>query len=94
VKSFRFTQLHLLPGTREPSHNSSRASDGISLWFGLGLLLLGDRSYLIEIASEDSSVWDVLGRFRKLQQDDPSADNEKSHNHGDNGSWGPFKSSK
>jgi hypothetical protein len=91
VQSSGLIDFHLSSGGRESSDNSRCATDGISLWFGLWLFLLGYGSYLVKVTSEDGGVWDVLGGFRKLKEDDPSADNEEAHDNGNDGSHGSFK---
>ena len=91
MQSSGLIDFHLPSGGRESSDNSRRAPDSISLWFGLRLFLLGYGSYLVKVTSEDGGVWDVLGGFRKLEEDDPSADNEEAHDNGNDGSHGSFK---
>jgi hypothetical protein len=46
---------------------------------------------LIQISLEYSCVWHVLGRFRKLQKNNPGADLQKAHDDGDDLERGPFE---
>lgn len=83
AKPLQLFDFHLLARRREPTYQSRGAPDGICLWFRLGLLLFSNCADLIKIPTEDRCIRHVFGGFGQLQQDNPGAYREETHDNGD-----------
>jgi len=80
-------QFFVGSGLGQGSHNRGTAAERVSPRLILGLFYFSYRSYLIEIALEHGSIWDVFCRFGELQQDDARTDLEEAHDDSNDLQW-------